>query len=141
MHVLPTGSSARIAAFGSVSGGQIASLGGFATTSASPCAHERGLPEPGWRRRLHQPAARQGAWRCRRGRPAAGERSARRRVNGYFLYTDANGATPWSLELGGTVAVLGNQVGSAKLLIKGTGAIDFEVNVGFSSRSSTSPVA
>ncbi|MFN8130300.1 MAG: hypothetical protein U0R70_01985 [Solirubrobacteraceae bacterium] len=51
-------------------------------------------------------------------------------VNGYFIYTDPNGSDPWSLELGGTVLVLNKQVGSGKVIIKGSGALDFEVQVG-----------
>lgn len=131
--VLPTGSSARIGAFGSVAGGQLASLGGFADNlgTSVPLASGVYLNRVGVGVCINPPPVKVrgdvgvGILPLASGKPLVA-------VNGYFLYTDANGATPWSLELGGTVLVYDMQIGSAKLLIKGNGSIDFAVEVGFS---------
>jgi hypothetical protein len=51
-------------------------------------------------------------------------------VNGAFRYEAAFGSTPWSLTLGGTLAVEGTQVGSATLAFGGTPVITFDIQVG-----------
>ncbi|MBO9532091.1 MAG: hypothetical protein J7513_03845 [Solirubrobacteraceae bacterium] len=130
--VLPTGSSPRVAAFGSVSGGQISSLGGFADNlgTSVPITNGVYLNRVGIGLCINPPPFKLRGDVGVSVLPINGKPTVA--VNGYFLYTDANGATPWSLELGGTVYVLGNQVGSGSLLIKGNGAIDFNLKVGFS---------
>lgn len=128
---LPTASKTRLAAFGSVSGGELASLGGFVDKLGTSVPLATGVY-----------LNRVGVGICVKPPPfklrgdvgvsilpnASGTPTVA--VNGYFIYTDPNGSDPWSLELGGTVLVLNKQVGSGKVIIKGSGALDFEVQVG-----------
>ncbi len=51
-------------------------------------------------------------------------------VNGSFRYEAAFGSNPWSLQLGGSLAVEGTQVGSATLAFGGTPVVTFDVKVG-----------
>ncbi len=52
-------------------------------------------------------------------------------VEGGFLYTDSNGATPWSLQINGAVTVGDTPIGTAQISIDGTEVIDFGVQAGF----------
>ncbi len=51
-------------------------------------------------------------------------------INAAFRYEAAFGSTPWSLELGGSLAVEGTQIGTATLAFGGTPIITFDIKVG-----------
>lgn len=129
--ILPTESKTRLGAFGSVANQQLASLGGFVDNLGKtvPIATGVYLNRIGFGICINPPPLK---IRADVGiailPPASGPPTVA--INGYFLYTDALGNQPWSLELGGTILVFNKQVGSGKVIIKGSGSLDFEVNVG-----------
>ncbi|WP_026910050.1 hypothetical protein [Patulibacter minatonensis] len=122
---LPTSSNTKLAAFGGLAGGQVSKLGGFVDDLGTTVPIVPGvflnrvgvglcLSPPPFKLRgdvgvaaLPSPAG-----------PILN-------VNGHFLYTDATASDPWSLNVGGNVKVLGEEVGSGEVTFNAWGDVDF----------------
>lgn len=124
-------SGAQIAAFGGVAGGQVTKLGGFADNLGRtvPLATGVYLNRIGIGLCLNPPPF------TLRGDigvsifPVARDESLAT-INGHVTYTDATDTTPWMLEVGGSVSVLGTPVGSGSVTFRSYGGIDFDLQAG-----------
>ena len=128
--VLPISGSPELSFYGGFTGGTINSLSVDASGLKVPIAEDVFLTNIGLQ--LCLPTPNQGLGiegDVGVGAVATGN-SFLASVNGSFRYEAAFGSNPWSLELGGSLAVEGTQVGSATLAFGGTPVVTFDVKVG-----------
>jgi hypothetical protein len=124
--VLPTKSQTRLAMFGGLSGGKLGKLGGFADSlgTSVPITESVFLNRVGVGLCLNPPPFKlRGDVGLAFSPPPAFEEVLG--VDGYFLYTDAFGSSPWSLKFGGTMRLYRQALGSGYLILRPNGAIDF----------------
>jgi hypothetical protein len=119
------GSGVQLAAFGGLANGQISELGGFVDNLGrrAPLAPNVYLNRVGVGLCLTPPPL------TLRGDvgisifPTTGDESLAT-INGHIVYTNSY---PWTLEIGGAVSVLDNQVGTGSVLIDGWGDFAFDL--------------
>ena len=119
------GSGVTLAAFGGLAGGQVSELGGFVDNLGrkAPLAPNVYLNRVGVGLCLNPPPF------TLRGDvgiaifPTSGDESLAT-INGHIVYTNSY---PWTLEIGGSVNVLDNQVGTGSVLINGWGDFSFDL--------------
>ena len=119
------GSGVQLAAFGGLANGQVSQLGGFVDNLGrrAPLAPNIYLNRVGLGLCLTPPPL------TLRGDvgisifPTTGGESLAT-INGHIIYTNSY---PWTLEIGGTVSVLDNQVGTGSVLIDGWGDFAFDL--------------
>jgi hypothetical protein len=126
--VLPTKTETKLAAFGGVSNGSISRLGGYVDNLGNKVPVATGV----YLNRVGIGLCLNPAPLKLRGDvgvtvfPTPKENLLN--INGHVLYTDAFNGHPWSLELGGSVAVFDKIIGQGDLVIRPTGALDFDVD-------------
>ena len=119
------GSGVQLAAFGGLANGQVSELGGFVDNLGrrAPLAPNIYLNRVGLGLCLTPPPL------TLRGDvgisifPTTGDESLAT-INGHIIYTNSY---PWTLEIGGSVSVLDNQVGTGSVLIDGWGDVAFDL--------------
>jgi hypothetical protein len=122
---LPTPSETKLAAFGGLADGKISKLGGFVDElgTSVPIVPGVFLNRVGIGLCVSPPPFKLrgdvgiSALPTPKG-PILG-------VNGRFLYTDAQGSSPWTLLVGGNVKVFGEEVGSGEVVFNAWGDVDF----------------
>lgn len=126
--VLPTKTETKLAAFGGVSNGSISRLGGYVDNLGNkvPVATGVYLNRVGIGLCLNPPPFKLRGDVGVTVFPTPKENLLN--INGHILYTDAFNGHPWSLELGGSVAVFDKIIGQGDLVIRPTGALDFDVD-------------
>jgi hypothetical protein len=126
--VLPTKTETKLAAFGGVSNGSISRLGGYVDNLGNkvPVATGVYLNRVGIGLCLNPPPFKLRGDVGVTVFPTPTENLLN--INGHILYTDAFNGHPWSLELGGSVAVFDKIIGQGDLVIRPTGALDFDVD-------------
>jgi hypothetical protein len=126
--VLPTKTETKLAAFGGVSNGSVSKLGGFVDNLGNKVPVATGV----YLNRVGIGLCLNPAPLKLRGDvgvtvfPTPKENLLN--INGHILYTDAFQNHPWSLEIGGSVAVFDKIIGQGDLVIRPTGALDFDVD-------------
>lgn len=126
--VLPTKTETKLAAFGGVSNGSISKLGGYVDNLGNKVPVATGV----YLNRVGVGLCLNPAPMKLRGDvgvtvfPTPKENLLN--INGHILYTDAFQGHPWSLEIGGSVAVFDKIIGQGDLVIRPTGALDFDVD-------------
>ena len=127
---LPVPAKTRLAMFGGLAGGRLSKLGGFVDNLGTtlPITESLFLNRIGIGLCIGPPLQLRGdvgiAFL-----PPPGIKEVLA-INGYFRYTDAFQASPWSLELGGSVEVFDYLLGTGRIILRPNGSIDAGVNAG-----------
>ena len=127
---LPVPAKTRLAMFGGLAGGRLSKLGGFVDNLGTtlPITESLFLNRIGVGLCIGPPLQLRGdvgiAFL-----PPPGIKEVLA-INGYFRYTDAFQASPWSLELGGSVEVFDYLLGTGRIILRPNGSIDAGVNAG-----------
>jgi hypothetical protein len=126
---LPTPDKADIAVFGGGAGTSLTDLGGFGQNLNIPIADGVFLNTVGAGVCFTSPLTIRGDLGV--GLFPVPDKGDTVDISGTLIYTDATASAPWSLYLGGTVDVFGDQVGSGDVTVYGDGSFDFDANLSF----------
>jgi hypothetical protein len=126
---LPTPDKADIAVFGGGAGTSLTDLGGFGQNLNIPIADGVFLNTVGAGVCFTSPLTIRGDLGV--GLFPVPDKGDTVDISGTLIYTDATASAPWSLYLGGTVDVFGDQIGSGYVTVYGDGSFDFAANLSF----------